>query len=54
MKLLADVHKADLFDCNAKSSFSDDNKIKTNPIKGIQIRIGKIGKLSIKKYMYKD
>ena len=54
IKLLAEVHNADLLDCNAKSSFSEDNKIKINPINGIQIKIGKIGRLSIRKYMCKD
>ena len=41
IKLLAEVHNADLLDCSAKSSFSEDNKIKINPINGIQIKIGK-------------
>ena len=51
-KLLIDVHKADLFDWRANSSFSDDNKIKIRPIKGMEIKIGKIGRFNIRRYKY--
>ena len=51
-KVLIDVHKADLFDWRANSSFSDDNKIKIRPIKGMEIKIGKIGRFNIRRYKY--
>ena len=37
---------------DAKSSFSDDNKIKIRPIKGMEIKIGKIGRFNIRRYKY--
>ena len=54
IKLLKEVQIADFLHWTANSSLSVDIKIKKRPIKGKQIKIGRIGRFIIRKYMYKD